>query len=175
MALSLFVLVTCSVHGAELPKPLTAVRPEFTLSGESAVRWFGLHIYDIALYTQGSPCTSNSTAVLSIRYSISIKGSKFQETMLEEWERMDTASVGQRKAWAQATKSLWPDIKSGERLTAYRVEGGATRFFHGDKEIGRVDDAGFGPAFFEIWLGEKCRYPKARDRLMKGLEERKKK
>jgi hypothetical protein len=32
--------------------------------------------------------------------------------------------------------------------------------------LGEVEDAAFGPAFFAIWLGEQCRYPKVRKGLL---------
>jgi hypothetical protein len=151
---------------AELPTPLKERETELNLVGASTLHWFGIHVYDIALYTEGKPYATNTTAVLSLRYAISIKHKRLQETTLQEWKRLGQGTPEQRESWIQRLDALWPDIKSGDSLSAFRQQDGPTVFYFGDRLLGEVADAAFGPAFFAIWLDEDCRYPKVRKGLL---------
>jgi Chalcone isomerase-like len=168
-------LVVCGRLGAEeLPAPLKEHKPELTLRGSTTLHWFGIHVYNVALYTEGVPYTTNSTAVLSLRYEISIKHKKLQETTLEEWKRLGKGTPEQREKWISQLDKIWPDIKSGESLSAFLKKDGPTTFYFGDRLLGEVTDVEFGPAFFAIWLDAKCRYPKVRKGLLKEEEVEKK-
>lgn len=151
---------------ADLPTPLKEREPAFMLLGSSTLHWFGIHVYDIALYTEGKPYETNTTAVLSLRYAISIKHKRLQETTLQEWKRLGQGTPEQREGWIKQLDTLWPDIKSGESLSAFRQQNGPTAFYFGNRLLGEVADAAFGPAFFAIWLDEGCSYPKVRKGLL---------
>ena len=166
IAISFLVLMGGLLVANELPEPLKAVRPQLLSVGSSTLRWFGIHVYDMALYTEDQQYTPESTAVLSILYHISIKHSRLQEKTLEEWQRMNKGTPEQREAWIKQLDVMWPDIKSGDRLSAYRQSGGPTQFYFDNRLLGEVADPAFGPAFFAIWLDAECRYPKLRDKIL---------
>jgi len=167
MLLILAVLTACpTLRAVDLPTPLAQQEPELTLLGSSKLYWFGIHVYDIALYTENAPYTTNTTALLSLRYAISIKHKRLQETTLQEWNRLEQGTPEQRAEWIRQLDGLWPDIKPGETLSAFLQPAGPTTFYCGDRLLGAVPDAAFGPAFFAIWLDEACRYPKVRDGLL---------
>lgn len=168
----LMLVVRCRSEASELPLPLRGREPSLALLGSSALYWFGIHVYDIALYTEGNPYTTNTTAVLSLRYAIPIKHKRLQETTLQEWRRLELGTPEQRQVWINQLDALWPDIKSGESLSALCQQDGSTVFYFGDRCLGEVTDHSFGPAFFAIWLHENCRYPNVRNRLLhKGANE----
>jgi hypothetical protein len=152
---------------AELPTPLKDREPELSLLGSSTLHWFGIHVYDIALYTEATPYATNTTALLSLRYAISIKHKRLQETTLQEWKRLNKGTPEQRDNWIKQLDTIWPDIKSGQSLSAFRQQDGPTVFYFGDRLLGEVTDAAFGPAFFAIWLDKGCRYPNVRKELLK--------
>ena len=151
---------------AALPAPLREVKPDLMPVGTATLHWFGLHVYDVALFAQEEPFTTNSSAVLSIRYNISIKHQRLLDTTLKEWVRLGKGEDVQRAEWIKQLEPLWPDLKSGDSLTAFMRRDGATQFYFGDRLLGGVADPAFGPAFFSIWLDPKCRYPAVRDGLL---------
>ena len=163
-----------ALGSAALPAPLREVKPELRPVGAATLHWFGLHVYDIALYAQEAAYTTNSTAVLGIRYNISIKHRRLLDTTLKEWRRMGKGDDVQRAQWIKQLELLWPDLKAGDRLTAFMRKDGATQFYFGDRLLGEVPDPAFGPAFFAIWLDAKCRYPEVRDGLLGVTEDGKK-
>lgn len=169
-AVLLGALVSADALGAAaLPAPLREVRPELQPVGAATLRWFGLHVYDTALYAPEGAYTTNGTAALSIRYAISIKHKRLLETTLKEWRRMGKGTESQRARWVQLLEPLWPDLKPGDSLTAFIRRDGATAFYFGDRLLGEIPDPAFGPVFFAIWLGDNCRYPDVRDGLL-GLK-----
>jgi hypothetical protein len=168
--LTLFLAATAGA--VDLPAPLRDLKPELRPMGTAALHWFGLHVYDVALHTREAAYTTNNTAVLSIRYNISIKHRRLLETTLKEWQRMGKGDQTQRERWIKQLDSLWPDLKPGDSLTAFRRQNGATQFYFGDRLLGEVADPAFGPAFFAIWLDADCRYPKVRDGLLRTNEQK---
>jgi hypothetical protein len=160
-------LTAGSILAKDLPLPLKERTPPLTLRGTATLHWFGLHVYDVSLYTEGQPYTTNTTSVLSLQYAISIKHKRLQATTLDEWKRLKIATPEQREKWIAQLDGMWPDIKAGEQLSAYFQKDGATTFYCGDRLLGEITDAAFGPAFFAIWLDAGCRYPKVRDGLLK--------
>jgi hypothetical protein len=170
----LLTAVTTTSWAVELPVPLREVKPDLKPVGAATLHWFGLHVYDVALFAQEVPFTTNSTAVLSIRYNISIKHRKLLDTTLKEWVRLGKGDAAQRKKWIEQLESVWPDLKSGDSLTAFRKGDGPTQFYFGDRLLGEVSDPAFGPAFFAIWLDADCSYPKVRDGLL-GVKKSEKK
>jgi len=168
------LIVTSALGGAALPAPLAEITPPLQPVGEATLHWFRLHIYDIALYAPEKPDSTNGTAVLSIHYNISIKHSRLQATTLKEWRRMKKGEDAQHAQWIEQLDVLWPDVKAGEALAAFRRRDGPTQFYLGDRLLGEVSDPAFGPAFFAIWLDADCRYPDVRKGLL-GLRDDSKK
>jgi hypothetical protein len=161
------LLLAClGLPAASLPTPVFETQPELRSIGEETLHWFGLHVYDIALYARDPAYASNSMAALSIRYHISIKSHRLVETTLKEWRRMKLGEAVQHDRWARQLEALWPHVKPGDRLTAFKKNEGATQFYLNDRLLGEVSDPAFGPAFFAIWLDAACRYPKIKDGLL---------
>jgi hypothetical protein len=165
------LLLADTICGAALPPPLREVKPELRPLGTATLHWLGLHVYDIALFSQEAAYATSGSAVLTIRYNISIKSRRLQETTLKEWRRMGKGEEVQRQRWIKQVSTLWPDVKPGESLTAFKRQGGPTQFYLGDRLLGEVPDPAFGPAFFAIWLDAECSYPKLRDQLLEGKAE----
>jgi len=168
----LLVFASSALLAKELPLPLKERTPPLTLRGTAALHWFGLHVYDVSLYTEDAPYETNTTSVLSLEYAISIKHKRLQETTLQEWKRLKIGTTEQQDKWIAQLDKLWPDIKAGEQLSAYFQKDGSTTFYCGDRLLGEITDAAFGPAFFAIWLDAGCRYPKVRDGLLKKDEQK---
>ena len=168
------LIASDALGAAALPAPLADVTPQLRPVGEATLHWFRLHVYDIALYAQETSYSTNAAAVLSIHYNISIKHSRLQATTLKEWRRMKKGNDAQHAQWIKQLDSLWPDVKSGDTLAAFRRPGGPTQFYLGDRLLGAVPDSAFGPAFFAIWLDADSRYPDVRKGLL-GLKEQGKK
>ncbi len=170
----LLIAAAAAAGGGELPAPLREAQPELQPVGAATLHWFGLHVYDVALFAQEASFTTNRAAALGIHYNISIKRARLLDTTLKEWRRMGKGDDARRAQWIRQLESLWPDLKSGDRLTAFARPGGPTQFYFGDRLLGEVQDPEFGPNFLAIWLDADCLHPKVRQGLL-GLDGRQQK
>lgn len=159
-------LATNTLCAAALPAPLRSQNPELRQLGATTLHWFGIHVYDISLHCPEPAYATTGTAALSIRYNISVKSKRLQETTLKEWKRMKKGEEAQRERWIKLLGTIWPDVKSGDTLTAFKRREGPTEFYLGDRLLGEVPDPAFGPIFYAIWLDADCSHPKLRDELL---------
>jgi len=164
--LSSTLLPCLLLHAADLPAPLLEVKPEMKPLGSATLHWLGMHIYDITLYSHEAAYTSNSTAILSIRYNVSIKHRRLVDTTLKEWQKLGIGEKAKHEKWSKLLESLWPDVKPGNSLIAFKRQDGPTQFYFGEKLLGEIEDSEFGPAFFAIWLDDRCSHPEVRDELL---------
>ncbi len=155
-----------ALGAAALPAPLREITPALNPVGGATLHWFGLHVYDIALFAQEAAYITNSTAVLSIRYHVSIKRQRLLDTTLKEWVRLGRGEGALREQWIRQLEPMWPDLEPGDSLTAFVRQDGPTQFYFGDRLLGEVPSPAFGPAFLAIWLDPKCRYPAMRKKLL---------
>ena len=160
------LILSTALQAGELPVPLRNAEPALQPVGAATLHWFGLHVYDIALFAAKPPYSPAGTAVLSICYRISIKHQRLLDTTLKEWRRLGQGTAAQHEQWCKQLEGMWPDVKDGDRLTAFTCSNGPTQFYFGDRRLGEIADPAFGPAFFAIWLHEKSRYPEIRDELL---------
>jgi len=155
----------------ELPSALRGA-PDMQLLGSGKMTWYGLHVYEAALWsrstaagTQSAP-DPNQPFALALRYSRDFKGARIAERSLQEIERLGFGTGPQRLQWLVAMRQLFPDVRAGETLTgAYRPGAGA-EFFHQDVRIGGIDDDAFARAFFAIWLDPRTSAPRLREQLI---------
>lgn len=162
----MLLILSATLRAGELPVPLRNAEPPLRPVGVATLRWVGLRVYDATLFAEQPPYSPDGTAVLSICYRVSIKHHRLLETTLKEWRRLGQGTAAQHEQWRQQLDGMWPDVKDGDRLTAFKRRNGPTQFYFGDRLLGEVADPAFGPAFFAIWLHGKSRYPEVRDELL---------
>lgn len=155
------------------PAPVGGYLGEARLAGEGLLRWFGMRIYEARLWVGALPFDENrlhaSTFALELRYARSLGGKAIAATSRDEIARLGLGSPAQREAWFDAMARLFPDVSAGDRLTGVHRPGRGVVFYQGDRQIGAVEDAEFGPAFFAIWLHPRTAAPELRDALLAGV------
>jgi len=156
----------------ELPSTLHGAVPELELLGSGKMTWYGLHVYDAALWsrspragTQPAP-DSNQLFALVLRYSRNFKGERIAERSFDEIKRLGFGTPQQRQQWLAAMRQLFPDVRTGDTLTGVYRPGEGAEFFHQDRRLGSIDDTSFARAFFAIWLDPRTRAPRLREQLI---------
>jgi hypothetical protein len=158
-----------------------------TLSGKATYRWFGIKIYDIALYLyqeknvdqeknenqEKKPFDLRTTRPLSLKitYDMDIEAVDLIENTAEQWQKIalgKSETCTNQTHWLQQLKSIWPNINSGDSLTLTIDGHQASTFYHNDIEKGRIDDVNFGHCFSAIWLANDTSEPKIRRKLLKN-------
>jgi len=152
--------------GVELPGTLAQDAPQLRMLGSGKMTWFGLHVYDAALWTAGANLDPSAPFALAIRYTRDFKGSRIAERTVQELKRLGYTDASKLARWNDAMARLFPNVRAGERLTGMHRPGHGAEFYHQDRLIGVIADPEFARAFFSIWLDPRTREPKLREQLI---------
>lgn len=153
-----------------LPPAVAEHLVDARLAGEGLLRWFGLRIYDARLWTGTRALDpeklSAARFALELRYARTLEGRAIAAASRDEIARLGLGSPVQRAAWFEAMANLFPDVSPGDRLTGVNLPGRGVAFYRNDRPLGSIDDPGFGPAFFAIWLHPDTAAPALRQSLL---------
>lgn len=151
------------------PVEVQAELPGARLQGQGRLRFFGLHVYDIRLWT-AAPMRADdalrAVAALEIEYARHLKGPSIAERSLAEMQRVGEVSAGDAERWLAAMKQLFPDVQAGDRITGVHRPGDGARFHVNGRMAGEVRDAAFARLFFAIWLSPRTSEPQLRAALL---------
>jgi len=144
------------------------------LQGEATLRFWGLRIYTARLWAlpsfHANP-TPTQPVVLELEYLRDLKGSAIAERSLQEMKRAGTFTESQAQRWLADMQRIFPDVKSGDRLSGLHQPGRAAVFWYNGRPAGQIDDAEFARLFFGIWLAPTTSEPGLRAALL-GLPAR---
>ncbi len=152
--------------GVDLPGELRQSAPDLRLVGSGKMTWFGLHIYDVALWARGRTVDFSQGFALAIRYSRDFDGERIAQRSVAEIERLGYRDATKLARWGREMAQVFPDVSAGDQLTGVYLPGKGAQFYHQDRLAGTIADAEFARAFFSIWLDPRTREPKLRERLI---------
>lgn len=155
--------------GARRPPPEIAQQlPDARLSGHATLRFLGLAIYDIRLWS-AAPLPRDDIVQqpfgLELEYARDLAGAKIAQRSLDEMQRIGKPTVEQAQRWLATLRRLFPDVAAGDRLTGVNAAG-RTLFFHNARALGSVEEADFSRLFFGIWLAPATSEPRLREQLL---------
>ena len=153
---------------AKAPPELDTELPGARWRGTGVMRFFGLHIYDVRLWS-AAPLVGDGVSqplALELVYARRLVGEMIASRSLDEMRRIGPFSEAQGVAWLAAMTELFPDVQTGDRLTGVQRPGQSARFFFNGQRRGEVLDADFSRLFFGIWLSPRTSEPKLRAQLL---------
>lgn len=153
-----------------VPEHIRQALPEARLAGKGKHTWFGLLIYDAALWVgkQGyAGHQAKEPFVLELRYARSLGGMRIAQASIEQMQKVGVGSSAQHASWLASMQATFPDVQEGTRLCAWFAPKAATRFFLNGKPLSEIADPEFGPAFAAIWLSSASTAPHLREALLR--------
>jgi hypothetical protein len=139
---------------------------ELTKRGEAVMRFFGLKVYDIRLWTKAKAPADTDLFALELVYDLGLKGTEIAKRSIEEKRKLGYNDEAKLAKWLDAMSKVFPDVKKNDSLIGVSVPGKGARFYSQDKFIAEIADPEFAKAFFDIWLSPKSSEPKLRARLL---------
>ncbi len=149
-----------------LPAVVAQDVPGLSTRGEGVMRFFGLKVYDVRLWTMMKPFAHHEPFALELVYDMSLNGRDIAERSVKEMRGLGYTDDAKLKRWAEEMAKVFPDIKKGDTLIGVSIPGKEARFYSRDKFIAAIADAEFAKAFFDIWLSEKTSAPQVRAKLL---------
>lgn len=163
--LAAFALGTLAQASAELNG--------LSLRGQGRMRFLGLAIYDIRLWS-AAPVSAErwdeQPLTLEIEYARTLEGREIAKRSLAEMRRQASISETQATAWLAEMQAAFPDVKAGDRISGSWEPGVAAQFFVNGQPRRRVADAAFAKLFFGIWLSPQTSEPGLRQQLLGGSD-----
>ncbi len=152
------------------PRELASEWPAARVQGRAQMRFLGLHVYDIRLWTAEAPVGpedwTRRPLALEIEYARELPGRRIAERSLEEMRRAGPIAQEAAERWLQAMVQFFPDVRPGDRITGVQRADGLVRFFVNGQLRGEKRDADFARRFFGIWLAPVTSEPRLRAALL---------
>lgn len=159
-------------EGPAVPPPELRQRwPAARLRGQGRLRFLGLHVYDIRLWTAtevGALASrwAETQLALEIAYARKLVGRLIAERSIAEMRRQGVLPDDKARAWEAEMARLFPDVGDGDRLTGVLLPGEGARFYYNGTLRGELRDPEFARLFFGIWLAPETSEPALRERLL---------
>ena len=160
------LLSSLSSQAQTLPELVSRDLMGLAMRGEAALRFFGLKVYDVRLWTQMKPFTHADPFAIELVYDMNLNGKDIAERSVKEMRAQGCDDEAKLKRWGEEMARVFPDIKKGDTLIGVSIPGKEARFYNREKLIAAVPDPEFAKAFFDIWLSEKSSEPKMRLKLL---------
>jgi len=151
------------------PIELTRELEKPVLAGSGRLRWLGITVYDVNLWTspQFVPERFGAHAfALEIRYARTISGSTFADTSLKQMQALEAQPGALQSQWRQALIGAFPDVKPGDRLTGMHLPDKGLRLYFNGQLHKVIDDPLLSQSFFAIWLSPGTQEPRLRAQLL---------
>ena len=155
--------------GRASPPEVAAELPQARLHGEGRMRFLMMSICDARLWTLPgfkAEAALDAPLALELEYARTLYGALIADRSLTEMQRVARVSEADGARWLAQMKSIFPDVREGDRLTGVQRPGEATHFYFNGKPRGVVRDAAFTQAFFSIWLSPRTADPALREQLI---------
>lgn len=150
------------------PDVAKSYMPDAMKIGDGVLTYLFWDVYRATLYAPGSGWRADAPFALSLAYLRDLKGHDIAERTISEMRDQGFSDETKLAAWSVRLSRLFPDVTSGDSLTAVRDAAGRTIFYSAAQRIGTIKDPSFSRQFFDIWLGEKTSEPKLRRKLLGG-------
>lgn len=147
----------------------TPVINQLQTVGQGEMQWLFIDLYQAKLYAKGGEYRAHSYPhALDIAYRIDIDKEDLVTATQEQWQQL--SFEGQRyQRWLSQLSQIWPDIKSGDKLTFVVTDENTSRFYHNGELLSSLNQPGFADAFLAIWLSPNTSRPDLRRQLL-GLD-----
>jgi len=143
--------------------------PDATLAGQATLTFWGFEVYRASLWVAPGFAASSfeqSPFALELAYLRDFKGADIARRSIAEMQRQSPMTPAQAAAWEKQMQTLFPDIKTGDRLSGVNQPGIGAEFWHNGRWLGAVRDSAFARQFFGIWLSPTTSEPPLRRALL---------
>ena len=163
----LFFGLLCGVHAAS-PAHWRDELPNAVLLGSGEMRWFGLRLYDAALWSASRPFDASRSFALVLTYHRSISRARLVRTSIDEMRRLARSPLEQTvlARWEAELDAAFVDVSEGDQLIGVYLPNAGMRLYDRQKLLAEIADAELARAFFGIWIDDGTRDRKLRDQLL---------
>lgn len=139
------------------------------LVGQQRLTYWGFDVYDASLWASASfapEAWAKQNLVLRLRYLRDFKGTDIAQRSIDEMQGQRALTPSQLKNWSATLQSMFPNVRSGESITANYQPDKGMQLLHQDRLLGELSDTGFAERFLGIWLSPETSQRQLRQQLL---------
>ena len=136
------------------------------LIGESTLKVLMWEVYDLRLFTDGTPFSWSNKFMLEFDYSRELKKESVIDASLKEFKLQPDVTDKDIKAWEVYLEQVIQPVQKGTKASVMWVPEGQIVFNYEGSPTSTIENEDFARAFLNIWLGEKTSRPKLRSQLL---------
>jgi hypothetical protein len=136
------------------------------LIGEGTLKVLMWQVYDLRLYTDGTPFSWNNKFMLEFDYSRELKKESVIDASLKEFKLQPNVTDKDIKAWEVYLEQVIQSVQKGTKASVMWVPDSQIIFHYEGSKPTTIENEKFARAFLNIWLGEKTSRPKLRNKLL---------
>ena len=136
------------------------------LIGEGTLKVLMWEIYDLRLFTDGTPFSWQHNFMLEFEYSRELKKESVIDASLKEFKLQPNVTDKDIKNWEKYLEQVIQPVQKGTKATVTWVPEGQIIFHYEGSSPSTLENEDFARAFLNIWLGDKTSRPKLRSQLL---------
>ena len=136
------------------------------LIGEGTLKVLMWEVYDLRLFTDGTPFSWSDKFMLEFDYSRELKKESVIDASLKEFKLQPNVTDKDIEAWKVYLEQVIQSVQKGTKASIMWVPEGQIVFNYEGSAPSTIENEDFARAFFNIWLGEKTSRPKLRSQLL---------
>ena len=170
LVLACLLLSGVSATAEPLPVAIAESLPAAELRGTATARWFGIALYDAALWMdRAMPAGAEDYSIpflLRLRFARSFSGRAIADASRAEIASLHAPAPEQLAQWHARMLAACPDVEAGTELAGMHIPGVGMRLFYNGVVRADLPGDDFSRAFFGIWLDRRTRYAGVRAQLL---------
>lgn len=156
-------------QASDLPMGAATLLPKAAVSGQGTMKVWGFEVYQATLWVAPGfteAAYAQTGFALELVYLRDFKGSDIARRSIAEMRRQGPMRAEDETRWENQMRTLFPDVKTGDRITGVHLPGRGAVFWGNDRRLGAVEEPEFAQLFFGIWLAPQTSEPQLRRTLL---------
>ncbi len=129
-------------------------KPDF-LIGESDLKYFGLKIYHIELWSEKAQFSYAQKSAIIISYNMNFAKDDLVKRSILEIERNHVLEASEREFYRQELLKVFNSVKRGDKKIALFLPNQGVEIYHNNQFVGKIFDLKLARLFIDIWLDER--------------------
>lgn len=141
------------------------LNPGFLIGG-SELRFWGLKVYQIFLWSEHKNFSYDKKFAIQINYNMAFSSEDLAKRSIYEIKRNHFLSEQEEKKYYLQLKQIFTPVKSGDQKVALFIPDQGLLMFSNANLNGKVSDLRLARLFVDIWLDEKSSYPEITRKIL---------
>lgn len=153
-------------YATKIPPSIQKVLESPFLVGSAKLKFLGMKVYDIELWSSASQFSYEKPFAIRIEYNMSFTREDLAKRSIVEIKRLHQLTKDEENSYQKQLLAIFHSVRKGdEKLAFFDPEQGASMIYNGRK-IGEISDLKLARLFVDIWLDQRSSYPEVTKKIL---------